>query len=74
MTRSFYHYILTLRGNNPDDALQVLAHDIACDQQFPKQSEEYHEISSYLEMNADYLSTMTIFDQAWELYLDHNQM
>lgn len=73
MTRSFYHYLLTLRGNDVQDELQVFAHHIAQDHQFPKQSEDYHELSSYLEMNVDYLSTMTIFDQAWEMYVENNQ-
>ncbi|MGC3746288.1 YozE family protein, partial [Enterococcus faecalis] len=39
---------------------------------FPKQTEDYHELSSYLEMNADYLSNMDIFDELWEKYLENN--
>lgn len=38
------------------------------DHSFPKQSEDYDEISSYLELNGS-LDSMSIFDQAWELYI-----
>lgn len=33
-----------------------------------KQSEDYQEISEHLEMNTDYLPSITIFDEAWETY------
>ncbi len=46
---------------------------LAEDIQFPKQTEDYHELSSYLEMNADYLSNMDIFDELWEKYLENNK-
>ncbi len=29
---------------------------------------DYDELSSYLELNGHYLSSMTVFDEAWELY------
>lgn len=37
---------------------------------FPKQSEDYDEVSRHLEMNADYLPSMMIFDEAWRRYLE----
>ncbi len=42
------------------------------DIQFPKHSSSYEEISSYLELNVDYLPSMDIFDEAWEKYLENN--
>ena len=72
MKRSFYHYLLTLRGPKIFDPVTKLANDISLDIQFPKQSESYTEISDYLELNTSYLDTMDIFDVAWEKYLDHN--
>ncbi|PDM36957.1 hypothetical protein CMV37_27765, partial [Bacillus cereus] len=33
-----------------------------------KQSEDYDEISSYLELSG-MLASMSIFDEAWELYI-----
>lgn len=41
------------------------------DLSFPKQSEDYNEISSYLELSG-LLSSMFIFDEAWELYIQES--
>ncbi|TAR51014.1 hypothetical protein BV232_06145, partial [Lactiplantibacillus plantarum] len=30
---------------------------------------DFHELSQYLELNAGYLPTMTVFDDAWQAYL-----
>lgn len=73
MRRSFYHYLMTLRGpdrNNPEVSFANLA---AKDIQFPKHSEEYNEISSYLELETDYLENMDIFDHVWTKYLENNK-
>lgn len=72
MKRSFYHYLLTLRGPKNTDPITKLANDMSVDIQFPKQSDNYTEISDYLELNTSYLDNMDIFDEAWEKYLDHN--
>ncbi len=45
-----------------------LAEAIYDDLSFPKQSEDYHEISSYLECSG-LIESMSIFDKAWDLYL-----
>ncbi len=72
MRRSFYHYLMTLKGPAKDPRT-----DFAMKRpkifSFPKQTEDYHELSSYLEMNADYLSNMDIFDELWEKYLENNK-
>lgn len=73
MTRSFYHYVLTLRGHDFTDATQVFADHVAKDHQFPKHSEEYEELSSYLEMDTDYMDSMSLFDEIWETYLENNK-
>ena len=65
MRRSFYHYLMTLKGPAKDSETDF-ANEAAKDIQFPKQTEDYHELSSYLEMNADYLSNMDIFDELWK--------
>ena len=31
---------------------------------------DYHEISHYLELNATYLPSMSVFDEAWQGYLE----
>ena len=63
MRRSFYHYLMTLKGPAKDPETDF-ANEAAKD---------YHELSSYLEMNADYLSNMDIFDELWEKYLENNK-
>ena len=73
MKRSFYHYLMTLRGPNAADEIQVFANNAAKDIQFPKQSDSYEDISDYLEMNVDYLSNMDIFDSVWQKYLENNR-
>ncbi|WEG72373.1 YozE family protein [Vagococcus intermedius] len=72
MTRSFYHYMLTLRDPNKKDGVTLLANNIGEDINFPKQSITYDEISNYLETDTSYLDNMDIFDNAWSLYLDNN--
>lgn len=73
MTRSFYHYLLTLRGALHHDPVALFAEQVSRDLQFPKQSIEYDEVSSYLELDGDYLESMQLFDELWEQYLLDNQ-
>ena len=71
MTReSFYRYLMTQRNPNGADEVQQFANNDFYDSAFPKQSTDFDEISKYLEENADYLPSMTIFDTAWQLYLE----
>ncbi|MGY3766069.1 YozE family protein [Vagococcus vulneris] len=72
MKRSFYHYIQTHRDTKLRTPEVLLAEDIFTDLQFPKQSEDYEEISHYLETNAYYISNMDLFDELWELYVETN--
>ncbi|EOL43053.1 YozE family protein [Enterococcus phoeniculicola] len=74
MRRSFYHYLMTLRGPNRNDPEMNFANQASHDIQFPKQSEDYEEISSYLELSVDYLPTMDLFDRTWEKYIENNQL
>lgn len=73
MRRSFYHYLMTLRGPDRHNQEMNFANQASKDIQFPKQSESYHELSSYLEMEADYLAGMDIFDEVWNKYLENNK-
>ncbi|KRM90981.1 hypothetical protein FC80_GL000977 [Liquorilactobacillus cacaonum DSM 21116] len=61
---------MTERNPNSHHEIAEFANNAFLDQSFPKQSQEYDELSRYLEFNASYLPTMTIFDEAWEMYLD----
>ena len=71
--KSFYQYLMTERNDNSSEQIAKFANDAFFDQSFPKQSQNYQEISNYLELNGSYLPSMTIFDQAWESYLEKMQ-
>ncbi|MEG0288007.1 MAG: YozE family protein [Carnobacterium sp.] len=73
MRRPFYHYLMTIRDPHKKDAITLFANAVYLDDGFPKQSEDYQEISHYLELNGDYLAEMTTFDLAWERYVDRNK-
>jgi uncharacterized protein YozE (UPF0346 family) len=66
MAKSFYHFLMRFRNGN--DELSKFAEGAFRDLSFPKESNDYDELSRYLELNDDYLSTMTIFDLAWTYY------
>ncbi|WP_299737737.1 YozE family protein [Rossellomorea sp. y25] len=68
MRKSFYHYLMKYRQPTAKDEITQFANSAYDDHSFPKQSQQYHEISSYLEMNGHYLESMSIFDMAWDYY------
>lgn len=71
MRQSFYQYMLTERDPNRKDELTRFAYDVVKDGMFPKQSTSYNEISDYLELNGDYPPSMSIFDKAWDRYIEN---
>lgn len=73
MRRSFYQYLMTLKGPSHLDEEQIFATHASQDIQFPKHSDNYEDISSYLELNVDYLENMDLFDAIWQKYLENNQ-
>lgn len=73
MRRSFYQYLMTLKGPSHLDGEQIFATHASHDIQFPKHSDDYEDISSYLELNVDYLENMDLFDAIWQKYLENNQ-
>jgi len=66
--KSFYHYMMKFRLNPKNDVIGQLARFVYEDHSFPKMADDYNEISSYLELNGDYTMSMSVFDEAWELY------
>ena len=72
METSFYKYLMTERDPHKNDDITLFANDAFNDRIFPKQSEDYDEVSRHLEMNGDYLPSMTIFDKAWQQYIDYH--
>ncbi|MGP7815957.1 YozE family protein [Niallia sp. 01092] len=69
MSKSFYHFLMKFRHPSPKDDISEFANNAYVDHGFPKNSSDYEEISSYLELNGHYLMSMQIFDRAWETYL-----
>ena len=69
MRKSFYHFLMKYRHPAPKDDISAFANSAFLDHGFPKTSEDYHQISSYLEMHGQYLKSMSVFDEAWEHYL-----
>ena len=67
--RPFYLFLMKYRQPKEIDEITKFANHAYEDHSFPKQSDDYHEVSSYLELNGDYLDSMTIFDQLWDQYV-----
>ncbi|WP_102349815.1 YozE family protein [Bacillus sp. Marseille-P3661] len=68
MRKSFYQFILKYRSKKKGDELGAFAEEIYNDHAFPKYSMDYHEISSYLELNDTALNSVRLFDQVWDAY------
>jgi uncharacterized protein YozE (UPF0346 family) len=69
LQKSFYHFILKYRGGKKEDDFGHLAEEIFYDHSFPKQSNDYDEISSYVELRGYFLGASAAFDQMWERYV-----
>lgn len=67
---SFYRFLMTQRNPDSNDDIAQFANNAQNDSAFPHQSQDYEEISNYLELNAGYLPSMSIFDDAYQMYLD----
>lgn len=65
---SFYRFLMTQRNPHSHDDIAEFANNAQFDSSFPKQEQDYEKLSEYLELNAAYLPTMSIFDEAYELY------
>ncbi|PAE24541.1 YozE family protein [Bacillus sp. 7894-2] len=69
MSKTFYHFLMKYRHPAPKDNISRFANDAYEDHSFPKTSYDYEEISSYLELNGSYMESMSVFDEAWQLYV-----
>ena len=68
---SFYRFLMTQRNPGSVDDIAQFAYNAQHDSSFPKQEEDYEKLSDYLELNAGYLPSMSVFDKAYQLYLDN---
>ena len=69
--KPFFTFLMRYRQPKEVDEITKFANHAFLDHSFPKQASDYDEVSRYLEMNVDYLVSMTIFDEAWDLYLQN---
>lgn len=65
---SFYQYMMRYRGIKQITKESKLADWMFRDHSFPKHSNSYHEISSYLEWNIPFTNALQVFDELWEQY------
>ncbi|MFC6171277.1 YozE family protein [Loigolactobacillus jiayinensis] len=68
MRKSFYQFLMTQRDPESHDEVAQFADNAFFDQSFPKLEQAYEPLSKYLEENAGYLPSMTIFDTAFQKY------
>ena len=71
--KSFYTFLMTYRQPKEVDAITKFANHAFLDHSFPKQSVDYDELSRYLEMNVDYLESMSVFDEAWDIFMQSEE-
>ncbi|MBA9027691.1 uncharacterized protein YozE (UPF0346 family) [Peribacillus huizhouensis] len=71
--KPFYTYLMKYRQPKEVDEITKFANEAFNDHTFPKQSNNYDELSRYLEMNGHYLRSMAIFDEAWDEYILNEQ-
>lgn len=65
---TFYQFMMTLRGKLVADEKSKLADWMFKDHDFPKHSNNYHEISDYLEWNTPFHNALMVFDEVWAIY------
>ncbi|OCA93012.1 YozE family protein [Pseudobacillus wudalianchiensis] len=73
LRKSFFHYLMKFREEPPRDELAEFANHAFHDHSFPKMASQYDELSRYLELNGFYLSSMAIFDEAWDRYIEEEK-
>ncbi|WP_057893643.1 YozE family protein [Lacticaseibacillus brantae] len=71
MRQSFYQYLMTLRNPNDHGEIANFAQNAFLDHSFPKQATSYDELDRYLEAYGGYLPNRSVFDDAYNLYLDN---
>ncbi|MCI1985933.1 MAG: YozE family protein [Lactobacillus sp.] len=68
MRQTFYQYLMTLRNPNDHTEIADFAQNAFLDHSFPKQESDFDRLSEYLELNGNYLPSMSVFDDAYREY------
>ncbi|MCQ8260838.1 YozE family protein [Streptococcus suis] len=71
MRRSFYSWLMTQRNAKSNQPVAILADHVFEEYDFPKQSDDFDEVSCFLEESASFAFSMSDFDAIWEDYLAH---
>ncbi|MET3634514.1 YozE family protein [Streptococcus sp. SGI.013] len=71
MRKSFYTWLMTQRNPKSHAPVALLADHVFSEYDFPKQSDDFDEVSRFLEEKASFSFPMSDFDQIWEEYLAH---
>ena len=66
---SFYTFLMKFRAYKEVDDITKLANLVYEDTTFPKQSSDFDEISTYMEIHANFAFNLSTFDEIWEQYL-----
>ncbi len=74
MRQTFYQYLMTLRNPNDHREVADFAQNAFLDHGFPKQVSDFDQLSEYLELNGNYLPSMSVFDEVWQNYLAQEQI
>lgn len=62
---------MTQRNPKSQEAVAILADLVFGESDFPKQSDQFDEVSCFLEERASFSFSMSDFDRIWEDYLGH---
>ncbi len=71
MRRSFYAWLMTQRNPKSNEPVAILADLAFEDLSFPKYTDDFDEVSRYLEDGASFSFNLGQFDQIWEEYVGH---
>ena len=72
MRKSFYTWLMTERNPKKQCVLRPLLADLAFHESaFPKHTDDFDEVSRYLEEHASFSFNLGDFDAIWEEYQAH---
>ena len=71
MRKSFYTWLMAQRNPKSNEPVAILADLAFEDSTFPKHTDDFEEVSRYLEDQASFSFNLGQFDQIWEDYLAH---
>ena len=69
MRKSFYTWLMTQRNPKSNEPVAILADLAFEDSTFPKHTDDFEEVSRYLEDHASFSFNLGQFDQIWDCLL-----